>query len=55
MTILLPPNPAQFRGFVGVGVKEAQSTLGGRGVAGLPLLVMDWQRGLEVFRVIIIF
>ena len=32
MTILLPPNPAQFHGLVGIGMKETQSALGGRGL-----------------------
>jgi hypothetical protein len=38
LTILLPPNPAQFHGLVGIGVKEAQSALGGGGAAWLALL-----------------
>ncbi len=38
MTIPLPPNPAQFRRLIRIGVKETQSALSGGGAARLALL-----------------
>src|SRR5450432_3926089 len=48
--LLRPPDPAQLRGFVGIGVEEAQATRYGGGAAGVAALGLAFAARTRIHR-----